>query len=118
MPKRRAFRKAALFLSCRRRVDRLRSRLQTSGSSFRRESFPRMKTKAILPADTAVNTRLAHLGHDPYSYHGFINPPVVHASTVLFPDCRTMERRDQKYTYGTRGTPTTDALCEAFDELE
>lgn len=29
-----------------------------------------------------------------------------------------MAARAQKYTYGTRGTPTTDALCEAIDELE
>ncbi|MCJ8518323.1 cystathionine beta-lyase [Pseudorhizobium tarimense] len=77
-----------------------------------------MKNKASLSGDAGVNTRLAHIGHDPQSYHGFLNPPVVHASTVLFPDCRTMEKRDQKYTYGTRGTPTTDALCEALDELE
>ena len=26
--------------------------------------------------------------------------------------------RDQKYTYGTRGTPTSDALAKAIDELE
>lgn len=77
-----------------------------------------MKNKAPLSPDAGVNTRLAHIGHDPFSYHGFVNPPVVHASTVLFPDCRTMETRAQKYTYGTRGTPTTDALCEALDELE
>lgn len=65
-----------------------------------------------------VNTRLAHLGYDPRSYHGFVNPPVVHASTVLFPDARTMATRDQKYTYGTRGTPTTDALADAITALE
>ncbi|MCB1446617.1 MAG: cystathionine beta-lyase [Rhizobiaceae bacterium] len=65
-----------------------------------------------------VNTRLAHGGYDPRDYHGFVNPPVVHASTVLFPDARTMDRRAQKYTYGTRGTPTTDALAEAINELE
>ncbi len=64
------------------------------------------------------NTRLAHMGHEPGSYHGFVNPPVVHASTVLFPDTATMEKRNQRYTYGTRATPTTDALCAAFDELE
>jgi cystathionine beta-lyase len=58
------------------------------------------------------------MGHDPSGYHGFVNPPVVHASTVLFPDAATMEKRAQKYTYGTRSTPTTDALCAAFDELE
>lgn len=65
-----------------------------------------------------INTRLAHIGNDPHAYHGFINPPVVHASTVLFPDTQTMRTRNQKYTYGTRGTPTTDALAEAMDELE
>lgn len=65
-----------------------------------------------------INTVLAHVGHDPRSYHGFVNPPVVHASTVLFPDAATMESRNQQYTYGTRGTPTSDALCTAIDELE
>ncbi|SMH44327.1 cystathionine beta-lyase [Mesorhizobium australicum] len=65
-----------------------------------------------------VNTRLAHIGNDPRDFHGFVNPPVVHASTVLFPDARTMATRGQKYTYGTRGTPTTDALATAIDHLE
>ncbi len=64
------------------------------------------------------NTRLVHGGHSPRAFHGFVNPPVVHASTVLFPDARTMRDRDQKYTYGTRGTPTTDALADAINELE
>jgi cystathionine beta-lyase len=64
------------------------------------------------------NTQLIHAGYDPFDYHGFINPPTVRASTVLFPDARTMETHGQKYTYGTRGTPTTDALCEAINELE
>ncbi len=68
--------------------------------------------------NAGVNTRLSHAGPKPSDYHGFVNPPVVHASTVLFPNARAMETRDQKYTYGTRGTPTTDALCEAIDELE
>ncbi|MDR7223263.1 cystathionine beta-lyase [Aminobacter aminovorans] len=65
-----------------------------------------------------VNTRLTHSGHDPHGFHGFVNPPVVHASTVLFPNAATMAARAQKYTYGTRGTPTSDALCHAIDELE
>jgi cystathionine beta-lyase len=67
---------------------------------------------------TGQNTRLAHGGYNPRDYHGFVNPPVVHASTVLFENARAMEGRAQKYTYGTRGTPTTDALCEAIKELE
>jgi cysteine-S-conjugate beta-lyase len=65
-----------------------------------------------------INTRLAHDGYDPMSYHGFVNPPVVHASTVLFPDAASMLPGGQKYTYGTHGTTTTDALCAAIDKLE
>ncbi|MFC6490129.1 cystathionine beta-lyase [Nitratireductor sp. GCM10026969] len=67
---------------------------------------------------SGTNTRLAHIGNDPGDFFGFVNPPVVHASTVLFPDAETMATRNQKYTYGTRGTPTTEALCQAIDELE
>jgi cysteine-S-conjugate beta-lyase len=77
-----------------------------------------MTTTKFSRGDMGINTTLAHCGNDPRSFHGFINPPVVHASTVLFPDARTMESRAQKYTYGTRGTPTTDALAHAIDELE
>ena len=65
-----------------------------------------------------INTRLAHSGNDPLEYHGFVNTPVVHASTVLFPDSETMESRNQKYYYGTHATPTTDALTNAVNELE
>ncbi|TPN01402.1 cystathionine beta-lyase [Mesorhizobium sp. B2-1-3A] len=65
-----------------------------------------------------INTRLAHSGNNPHDYFGFVNPPVVHASTVLFPNAAAMASRSQKYTYGTRGTPTTDALAQAIDALE
>ncbi|NGN43321.1 cystathionine beta-lyase [Mesorhizobium sp. CGMCC 1.15528] len=68
--------------------------------------------------EMGINTRLAHAGNDPRDYFGFVNPPVVHASTVLFPNAATLAARAQKYTYGTRGTPTTDALANAIDELE
>jgi len=65
-----------------------------------------------------INTRLAHSGNHPDKFHRFVNPPVVRASTVLFPDYETMRTRNQKYVYGTRGTPTTNALCEILDALE
>ena len=65
-----------------------------------------------------INTRLAHSGNNPHDYFGFVNPPVVHASTVLYLNAATMVARSQKYTYGTRGTPTTDALASAIDGLE
>ncbi len=75
------------------------------------------KSKDWLAA-AGTDTKLCHIGYDPTDYHGFVNPPVVHASTVLFPNARAMETRSQPYTYGTRGTPTTDALCQAIDALE
>ncbi|CAN7505400.1 cystathionine beta-lyase [Mesorhizobium amorphae] len=69
-------------------------------------------------SEMGINTRLAHSGNNPRDYFGFVNPPVVHASTVLYPDAASMAARSQKYTYGTRGTPTTDALALAVDALE
>ncbi|MBX3581565.1 MAG: cystathionine beta-lyase [Rhizobiaceae bacterium] len=71
-----------------------------------------------IPEDAGMNTRLAHGGNDPLDYFGFVNPPVVHASTVLFPNAATLSARSQKYTYGTHGTPTTDALAAAINEME
>lgn len=71
-----------------------------------------------LTSSMGINTRLAHSGNNPHDYFGFVNPPVVHASTVLYPDAASMAARSQKYTYGTRGTPTTDALAHAIDALE
>lgn len=70
------------------------------------------------PDTIGPNTRLTHSGNDPRDFHGFVNPPLVRASTVLFPDSATIAGRGQKYTYGTQGTPTTDALAAAVDELE
>ncbi len=77
-----------------------------------------MNDKNDFLAGAGVNTLLSHIGNSPADFHGFVNPPVVHASTVLFPNAKAMENRAQKYTYATRGTPTTDALCEAIDVLE
>ncbi|CAN7652196.1 cystathionine beta-lyase [Pararhizobium sp. LjRoot238] len=77
-----------------------------------------MSEKDRTPKNIGPNTQLVRAGYDPFDYHGFINPPTVRASTVLFPDAGVMETHNQKYTYATRGTPTTDALCQAVNELE
>lgn len=83
-----------------------------------RQSGNRDKDVTTNDKSHGINTRLAHMGNDPKDFFGFVNPPVVRASTVLFPTADRMERRDQQYTYGTKGTPTTDALAAAIDELE
>ena len=77
-----------------------------------------MTEKTPLSKTPGINTRLTHIGPDPREQHGFVNPPIQRGSTVLFPDAETIRTENQKYTYGTHGTPTTDALCRAVDELE
>ncbi len=48
---------------------------------------------------------------------GFVNVPPFRGSTVLYPDVATLKNRAQRFTYGTRGTPTTEALCSAWTDL-
>jgi cystathionine beta-lyase len=63
-------------------------------------------------------TRLVTGGRDPFSYHGFVNPPVYHASTVLSRTAEEYLAHSGRYTYGRRGTPTSEALAGALAELE
>ncbi len=63
-------------------------------------------------------TRLVHLGRDKTITGPFVNPPVVHASTVLFDSVDDMQHRRQRYSYGRQGTPTSEALESAITEIE
>jgi cystathionine beta-lyase len=63
-------------------------------------------------------TRLVSGGRDPFAYHGFINPPVYHASTVLYPSAEDLLADRGRYHYGRRGTPTSEALADALAALE
>lgn len=82
-----------------------------------RKAKPDLSTKGI-------DTQLSHLGRDSHAYHGFVNTPVVRASTVLFDSVEAMEARNAddplkpKYTYGLNGTPTIDALVDTINALE
>jgi cysteine-S-conjugate beta-lyase len=62
-------------------------------------------------------TRLVQAGHDVETSRGFVNVPAFRGSTVLSPDVATLKGANQPYTYGTHGTPTTDALAGAWSEL-
>lgn len=70
------------------------------------------------------DTLMVHSGRDPEKHHGIVNPPVYHASTILFPTLEAFNKRaemDKKYRgvrYGAYGTPTTFALADAVSELE
>ena len=65
-------------------------------------------------------TLVTTLGRDPERQHGVVNPPVYHASTILFPSVAALEsaRPRQGVTYGRYGTPTTFGLEEALAALE
>ncbi|MDZ4735812.1 MAG: cystathionine beta-lyase [Rhodospirillaceae bacterium] len=65
---------------------------------------------------------LAHAGNHPREHKGVVNPPVYHASTILFPTVAALEEaiqdRFRGVSYGRYGTPTTFALEEAVAALE
>ena len=63
------------------------------------------------------NSRLVNLGRDVEQSHGFVNLPPFRGSTVLYPDVETLKKGAQRYTYGRRGTPTTQALSSAWTDL-
>ncbi|HYV71707.1 MAG TPA: cystathionine beta-lyase [Pseudolabrys sp.] len=65
-----------------------------------------------------TDTRLVTSGRDPQAYHGFVNPPVYHASTLLYPTAEDQVAHRARYNYGRRGTPTSEALEDALREIE
>src|SRR3989304_5787899 len=62
--------------------------------------------------------RLVTSGRDPQAYHGYVNPPVYHASTLLYPTAEDQVAHRGRYSYGRRGTPTSEALENALTSLE
>jgi cysteine-S-conjugate beta-lyase len=64
------------------------------------------------------NTRLVIGGRDPSDQHGFVNTPVYHGSTVLAPTVKDLLGHTQRYAYGRRGNPTSEAFDEAMRALD
>ena len=72
------------------------------------------------PTDLArfgERTRLVHAGRDPWEQHGFVNTPIYRGSTVLYRTTDDLMHRRGRYSYGTKGTPTTEALESAWTAL-
>jgi cystathionine beta-lyase len=65
-----------------------------------------------------AETRLVTSGRDARAQYGFVNPPVVHGSTVLYPTAEDLHAHRGEFQYGRHGTPTTKALQEALKALE
>jgi len=65
-----------------------------------------------------AETTLVTAGRDTKAQKGFVNPPVVHGSTVLYPTADDLHAHRGEFQYGRHGTPTTRALQEALMALE
>jgi cystathionine beta-lyase len=65
-----------------------------------------------------AETRLVTAGRDTKAQKGFVNPPVVRGSTVLYPTVADLHALSGEFRYGRYGTPTTKALQEALLALE
>ncbi len=70
------------------------------------------------PRAAKISTHLVHAGRDQRLTGPFVNPPVIHASTVLYASVDDMQNGRQPYSYGRHGTPTSEALVTAVNELE
>jgi cysteine-S-conjugate beta-lyase len=65
-----------------------------------------------------AETALVTGGRDTRAQKGFVNPPVVHGSTVLYPTADDLHAHRGEFQYGRHGTPTTKALQEALMAIE
>jgi cystathionine beta-lyase len=77
--------------------------------------------KKLSPPEFArlrVKTRLNLAGRDPTDSYGFVNPAIVRGSTVVYPNTEDFLVRKARYTYGTDGNPTIDALLAAANTIE
>src|SRR6201994_4279853 len=72
--------------------------------------------QGITPLKT--ETSLVTGGRDTRAQKGFVNPPVVHGSTVLYPTADDLHAHRSEFQYGRHGTPTTKALQETLMALE
>ena len=65
-----------------------------------------------------AQTRLVTAGRDTKAQKGFVNPPVFHGSTVLYPTAEDLHAHRSEFQYGRHGTPTTRALQDVLMALE
>jgi cystathionine beta-lyase len=65
------------------------------------------------------DTKVVVKGRDPANQYGAVNPPVVHASTILFKTVDEFNKNEQAYiSYGRHGHPSGYSLRDAMADLE
>lgn len=65
-----------------------------------------------------TDTVIVTAGRDTGAQKGFVNPPIVRGSTVLYPTADDLHAHRGEFQYGRHGTPTTKALQTALVALE
>jgi cystathionine beta-lyase len=63
-------------------------------------------------------TQLVIAGRNTAETFGFVNIPPYRGSTVVYPDAASCLAHKNRYTYGRRGNPTSEALETLWSELE
>jgi cystathionine beta-lyase len=64
------------------------------------------------------DTKVVSAGRMSAEHFGVINTPVYRASTILYPNLEALKANSQPYTYGRRGTPSTQSFEDAISSLE
>ena len=78
---------------------------------------PLLQEKAM--SKDKPDTKVVSAGRMSEEHFGAVNTPVYRASTILYPDLARHEgQASQPYTYGRRGTPSSQSLEDAIAELE
>lgn len=74
------------------------------------------------PVHDGIETIATHAGRDPTAQAGAVNPPIFHASTILYETMDAYDRRRDLFFdgvgYGLYNTPSTIALAHAVAALE
>jgi cystathionine beta-lyase len=63
-------------------------------------------------------TSLVLAGRSPFEHEGFVNTPLYRGSTILSETYDDLIHHRGRYSYGRRGTPTTDALAGSLAAFE
>src|SRR5271165_312028 len=90
---------------------------QDSNRTLGNARRPMAKLTDETRASLKRRSRLVNLGRVSEQSQGFVNLPPFRGSTVLYPDVESLKRPAQRYTYGRRGTPTTEALSSAWTDI-
>jgi cystathionine beta-lyase len=70
------------------------------------------------PAELKADTKVTTGGRNPHAHYGYVNTPVYHASTLLYRTAEDYLGNNSQYHYARRGTPTSEALEKAIQEIE